>query len=90
MRKKKYTIRFAKVNGATGYEVKFKSAKYKKTFTTKKNVFTKAVSKNDVNKMGITNGIEEDGTWTAGTVMVRPYKVGKKEKNLWENGQQKH
>ena len=80
MRKKKYTIRFAKVNGATGYEVKFKSAKYKKTFTTKKNVFTKAVSKNDVNKMGITNGIEEDGTWTAGTVMVRPYKVGKKKK----------
>ena len=59
---------------------KFKSAKYKKTFTTKKNVFTKAVSKNDVNKMGITNGIEEDGTWTAGTVMVRPYKVGKKKK----------
>ena len=30
--------------------------------------------------MGITNGIEEDGTWTAGTVMVRPYKVGKKKK----------
>lgn len=80
LHKKKYTIRFAKVNGATGYEVKFKSAKYKKTFTTKKNVFTKAVSKNDVNKMGITNGIEEDGTWTAGTVMVRPYKVGKKKK----------
>ena len=80
LRKKKYTIRFAKVNGATGYEVKFKSAKYKRTFTTKKNVFTKAVSKNDVNKMGITNGIEEDGTWTAGTVMVRPYKVDKKKK----------
>ena len=33
-----------------------------------------------LNKMGITNGIEEDGTWTAGTVMVRPYKVGKKKK----------
>lgn len=73
-------ITFAKISDANGYEVKFINGKKSNIYTTKKKSFSRKFSSKEISTFNITNAVSEDGSWTAGYVTVRPYKIVKNKK----------
>lgn len=84
--KKKYNIRFAKVSGAKGYQIKVKKGKKTYTYTTTKNSYTKNAPKaltkkyRKVKRYELEHNEYLDKISGAAYVTVRPYKISKKKK----------
>ena len=84
--KKKYNIKFAKVSGAKGYQIRVKKGKKTYGYTTTKNYYTKSAPKALTKEYrknkdySIENSRYLDKVSGAAYVTVRPYKVVKKKK----------
>lgn len=81
--KSKYNIKFAKVSGATGYQIKVKNGKKTYTYSTKSNSYTKNAPKALTKEYSVEKNylIGEDEYLTdpegSAYVRVRPYKTEK-------------
>ena len=85
--KKKYNIKFAKVSGAKGYQIRIKKGKKTYNYTTTKNYYTKSAPKaftgeyRKTKKYSLENNEYLNKVSAAAYVSVRPYKIINKKKN---------
>lgn len=84
--KKKYNIKFAKVSGASGYQMRVKKGKKTYKYTTTKNYYTKSAPKaltseyRKTKQYNLENNEYLNKVSSAAYVTVRPYKVVNKKK----------